>query len=91
MKTSQGIDVCHHVQMAVDAKHKLIVAHEVINAVTEHDQLATLAKQAKAGLDTDHLAVLTDMGDDNGDEVKKCLEDGIVPYISKPHPSAHSK
>lgn len=91
MKTSQGIDVCYHVQMAVDAKHKLIVAHEVTNAVTDQDQLATMAKQAKEVLDTDHLEVLTDMGYDNGDEVKKCLEDGIVPYISKPQTSANSQ
>jgi hypothetical protein len=91
MKTRQGIDVCYHVQMAVDAKHKLIVAHEVTNAVTDQDQLATMAKQAKEMLDTDHLEVLTDMGYYNGDEVKKCLEDGIVPYISKPQTSANSK
>ena len=86
MKTSQGIDVCYHVQMAVDAKHQLIVAHEVTNAVTDQDQLATMAKQAKEVLDTDYLEVLTDLGYYNGDEVKKCLEDGIVPYISKPRP-----
>lgn len=91
MKTSQGIDVCYHVQMAVDAKHKLIVAHEVTNAVTDQDQLATMANQAKEVLDTDHLEVLTDMGYYNGDEVKKCLEDGIVPYISTPQTSANSK
>jgi transposase len=91
MKTRQGIDGCDHVQMAVDAKHKLLVAHEVTNAVTDQDQLAAMAKQAQEVLDTDHLEVLTDMGYYNGDDVKKCLDDGIVPYIPKPHTSANSK
>jgi hypothetical protein len=91
MKTRQGIDVCDHVQMAVDATQKLLVAHEVTHAVTDQDQLATMAKQAQEVLDTDHLDALTEMGYDNGDEVKKCSEDGIVPYIPKPQTSAKSK
>jgi hypothetical protein len=91
MKTRQGIDVCYHVQMAVDAKPKLIVAHEVTKAVTDQDQLATMAKQAQEVFGTDHFEVVTDVGYYAGDEVKKCLEDGIVPYISKPQTSATSK
>lgn len=33
-------EVCYNVQTAVDAKHKLIVEHEVTNAVTDREQLA---------------------------------------------------
>jgi transposase len=91
MKTKQGTDVCYNVQVAVDAKHKLIVVHDVTNDVTDHDQLATLAIRAKATLDTEHLDTLADMGYYNGDEVKKCLAEGVVPYIPKPNTSANSK
>jgi hypothetical protein len=38
----------YNVQLAVDAKHHLIVAHEVTNVGHDRDQLATMAKLAKA-------------------------------------------
>jgi transposase len=91
MKCHQGTDVCYNVQLAVDHQHKLIVAHEVTNAVTDQDQLAAMATRAKDMLGTDHLETLADMGYYNGDEVKKCLQEAIVPYIPKPNTSANSK
>ena len=91
MKTKQGIDVCYNVQIAVDNKHKLIVEHEVTNEVTDQEQLATMAKRAKDMLETEQIDAVADMGYYNGDEVKKCLEAGITPYISKPNTSANSK
>jgi transposase len=91
MKTRQGIDVCYNVQLAVDNKYKLIVEHEVTNAVTDLDQLATMANRAKDTLETEQIEAVADMGYYNGDEVKKCLDDGIVPYIPKPNTSANSK
>ena len=91
MRTKQGTDVCYNVQIAVDHKHKLIVEHEVTNEVTDQDQLAEMAKRSKETLGTDHLEVTADMGYYNGDEVKKCLEDGIIPYIPKPNTSANNK
>jgi transposase len=39
--------VGYNVQTAVDAKHHLIVAHEVTNSVTDSGQLAAMAKAAK--------------------------------------------
>src|SRR5262245_21806539 len=91
MKTRQGIDVCYNVQLAVDNKYKLIVDHEVTNDVTDQEQLATMAKRAKDTLETEQIDAVADMGYYNGDEVKKCLEAGIIPYISQPNTSANSK
>jgi transposase len=91
MKTKHGTDVCYNVQVAVDHQHKLIVEHEVTNDVTDQDQLAAMATRAKDTLDTDRVDALADMGYYNGDEVKKCLDEGIVPYIPKPNTSANSK
>jgi transposase len=91
MKTKQGIDVCYNVQIAVDHKQKLIVEHEVTNDVTDQDQLATMARRAKETLAAEQIEAVADMGYYNGDEVKKCLDTGIVPYIPKPNTSANSK
>jgi|SRR5215813_475852 len=91
MKTRQGLDVCYHVQLAVDHKYKLIVDHEVTNAVTDRDQLATLAQRAQETLATAPLEAVADMGSYNGEEIKKCLDEGMVPYLPKPNTSANSK
>jgi hypothetical protein len=50
-----------------------------------------MAKRAKDTLETEQLEAVADMGYYNGDEVKKCLEAGVIPYISKPKTSANSK
>ena len=48
MSRGQGSQVGYNVQLAVDEKHKLIVEHEVTNAVTDQDQLTPMAERAKA-------------------------------------------
>ncbi len=84
-------DVGYNVQVAVDPKHKLIVDHQVTNAVTERGLLSTMAKRAKEALEVDRLDVLTDMGYYDGQQVKACLEAEITPYIPKPNTSANTQ
>ena len=45
--------VGYNVQTAVDAKHHLIVAHEVTNVGNDREQLATMAEQARAAIGID--------------------------------------
>jgi transposase len=52
MKTRGTGIVGYNVQTAVDAKHHLIVAHEVTNVGIDRDQLSSMAKQARAAMGT---------------------------------------
>ena len=54
--------VGYNVQAAVDAKHHLIVAHEVTNIGHDRDQLTSMAGQAKAAMGVQALDVLADRG-----------------------------
>ena len=91
MLLGQGTLIGYNVQVAVDEKHKLIVEHEVTNAVTDRDQLTPMAERTKATLGVDTLDVVADMGYYDGAEVKKCEAQGITAYIPKPLTSANTK
>jgi transposase len=71
----------YNVQIAVDDKHKLVVASEVVNDGNDTGQLDNMAKAAKAELDVETLTVLADTGYYNGNALKACEEDGIVAYV----------
>jgi hypothetical protein len=83
--------VAYNVQVSVDAKHKLIADHEVTNAVTDRGLLSQMAIRTKEILEVEHLEALADMGYYHGKEVKRCVEEGITPYIPKPQTSASRK
>jgi len=76
--------VGYNVQAAVDAKHHLIVAHEVTNVGNDRAQLANMAGRAKAAMGADKLDVLADRGYFSGEEVLACEPLGVTPYVPKP-------
>jgi len=76
--------VGYNVQAAVDAKHHLIVAHEVTNTGHDRDQLSGMAGQAKAAMGLQALDVLADRGYFDGKEVLACEGIGVTPYVPKP-------
>ena len=76
--------VGYNVQAAVDAKHHLIVAHEVTNIGHDRDQLSGMAGQAKAAMGLQALDVLADRGYFDGEEVLACEGIGVTPYVPKP-------
>ena len=79
--------VGYNVQTAVDAKHHLIVAHEVTNVGNDRTQLANMATQAKEAIETEELTVVADRGYFKGEEILACEEAGITTYLPKPQTS----
>jgi len=76
--------VGYNVQAVVDAKHHLIIAHEVTNVGHDRSQLANMARQAKEVTGARGLTVLADRGYFSGEEVVACQTDGITPIVPKP-------
>jgi transposase len=74
----------YNVQIAVDDKHKLIVASEVVNDGNDTGQLYEIAKAAKQALGAEALQAVADTGYYNGTALKECEEHGIVPYVPEP-------
>ena len=93
-KTGQVV-AGYNVQVAVDDKHKLIVASEVVNDGNDTGQLHAVAAAAKAALDAETLTALADAGYYNGETLKACEADGITAYVPLAErgrrPSAHGR
>jgi transposase len=81
--------VGYNVQTAVDAKHHLIVAHEVTNVGNDRAQLGSMAMQAKSAIGTQALTVVADRGYYKGEEILACEKNGITPYLPKPQTSGN--
>ena len=79
--------VGYNVQTAVDAKHHLIVDHQVTNVGHDRNQLATLATRAKDITQVEHLEAVADRGYFSSPEIVACEASGITPYVPKPHTS----
>jgi hypothetical protein len=83
MKSRDGGIVGYNVQMAVDAKNHLIVAHEVITEGIDRDQLVPMAEQARAATGIEALTVVADRGYFKGEQVRQCEEAGITAIVPK--------
>ena len=71
--------VGYNVQIAVDAEHHLIVAHEVINQGYDRHQLAPMAFKAQQAMGCEQITALADRGYFNGDQVLSCEGTGVAP------------
>jgi transposase len=83
VKNGQGI-AGYNVQIAVDDKHNLIVASEVVNDSSDVGQLHAMATAAKQALDAEALKALADEGYYSSVELKACEDDGIIAYVPVP-------
>jgi transposase len=76
--------VGYNVQVAVDTEHHLIVTHEVTNVGSDRSQLARVALEAKATLQTDTLEAVADRGYFSGLEILACENAAITVTLPKP-------
>jgi transposase len=83
MKNREGGIVGYNVQTAVDAKHHLIVAHEVTNEGVDRDQLSSMAQQAKDAVGAQELTVVADRGYFKSELILECENSGITPLVPK--------
>ena len=83
--------VGYNVQIAVDAEHHLIVAHEVINQGYDRQQLAPMAFKAQQATGCDKITAVADRGYFNGDQVLSCEGTGVAPIVPKTLTSSGAK
>jgi transposase len=83
--------VSYNVQTAVDDKHRLIIAQDVTNVVTDVDHLSGMSIEAKEQLGVDRLKVVADRGYYNCPQIKACEQSGIEAYVDKPLTSRSRK
>ena len=76
--------VGYNVQVAVDAKHHLIAAHEVTNEGSDRAQLAPMAAAARKAMGKDKLLAIADRGYFSGPQIKACHDAGIDAVLPKP-------
>lgn len=78
------VGVGYNVQLAVDAKHKLIVEQEVCNQVLDMGLLAPTVEAAMATLGVDRIEAVADKGYFKIEDVEACEKAGVTAYLPKP-------
>jgi len=76
--------VGYNVQTAVEAKHHLIVAHEVTNVGSDRAHLVKMAEAAREALGRTELTAIADRGYYSSEQLKACEDAGIAPVVPKP-------
>lgn len=82
--------VGYNVQTVVEAKHHLIVAHEVTTLGYDRDALSRMATAALNIMEADEIEAIADKGYFKSEEILACEEAGITPTVSKPLTSGSS-
>jgi len=81
--SNNGTDIAHNIQTAVDSKHHLVVALDVTSNAADNGQLYVMAEKVKQELCVEEITALADKGYYNGEDLKKCEENGITAIVSK--------
>ena len=84
MKNGSKLEPCYNSHVAVDDKNHLIVDYNVTNVAPDNNQLIPIAKSAKETLGVKSIEAAADRGFFDTEEIKKCVECGITPYVPRP-------
>ncbi|MDD2498584.1 MAG: IS1182 family transposase [Desulfitobacteriaceae bacterium] len=81
--SNNNVDVSYNVQTTVDSKHKLIADFKVSQKPNDLGELDNMALRAKKLFRDQDFEVLADKGYYKAEDLKKCVEKGITPYVAK--------
>ena len=84
MAAHTRVAVGYNAQVAVDAKHKLIVEQAVTNQVLDLGLLTQTAEPARALLGVGQIDVVADRGYFKFEDIEACEAAGMTPYVPKP-------
>jgi transposase len=84
MAAHTRVAVGYNAQLAVDAKHKLIVEQEVTNQVVDMGLLQQTAEPARAILGVERIDVVADRGYFRAEDIEACDKAGLTPHVPKP-------
>ncbi len=84
MAAHTHVAVGYNVQVAVDAKHKMIVEQAVTNQVVDMGLLTQTAEPARAILDVETIDVVADRGYFKIEDIEACEKAGLTPHVPKP-------
>ena len=78
------VGVGYNIQIAVDAKNKMVVEQAVTNQVVDMDLLTQTAEPARAILDVETIGVVADRGYFKIEDIEACEKAGLTPHVPKP-------
>ena len=84
MAAHTKVGVGYNIQVAVDAKHKLIVEQAVTNQVVDMGLLTQTAEPGCQILDVEMIDVVADRGYFKIEDIEACEKAGCVPHVPRP-------
>ena len=84
MAAHTKVGVGYNIQVAVDAKNKLIVEQAVTNQVVDTGLLTQTAEPAREVLGVKTIDVVADRGYFKIEDIEACEKTGCVPHVAKP-------
>jgi len=87
-RSQKCVGVGYNVQVAVDAKHDLIVEPQVVQAANDLGQLSSMAQSARDSLEVKTLKVVADSGYHEAVQLERCEAENLETYVPVPGGSA---
>ena len=84
MAAHTKVGVGYNIQIAVDAKHKMIVEQAVSNDVLDMGLLQPTAEPAREILEVGKIDVVADMGYFRTEDIASCEDAGLIPHVPRP-------
>jgi len=75
--------MAYNSQIVVDEKFKFIVATDISSKGSDLKQLYHMAQLTKENLKIDTLEIVADTGYDSAKEIKKCIDENIIPIVAR--------